>query len=75
VGGEIWEEKLPVAAGATVEQALHGGEDYELLFTAAGMVPDEIAGVSVTRVGTVIEGTAVCVDGVELKRGGWEHLR
>ena len=26
-------ETPPVFRGATVEQALHGGEDYELLFT------------------------------------------
>jgi thiamine-monophosphate kinase len=32
---------VPVAAGATLEDALSGGEDYELVFTAAA--PEEIA--------------------------------
>jgi thiamine-monophosphate kinase len=27
-------EEIPLAAGATVEQALSGGDEYELLFTA-----------------------------------------
>lgn len=33
VGFELWE--LPVAEGATVEDALYGGEDYQLLVTAS----------------------------------------
>ena len=35
LAAEIDAESLPVDARATLEQALHGGEDYELLFTAA----------------------------------------
>ena len=35
LAAEIEVESLPVDARATLEQALHGGEDYELLFTAA----------------------------------------
>ena len=34
LAAEIDAESLPVDARATLEQALHGGEDYELLFTA-----------------------------------------
>ena len=36
VGASIGRGLLPVAGGATLEQALDGGEDYELLFTAGG---------------------------------------
>ena len=41
--------------GATLHQALHGGEDYELLFTARpnAALPRRIAGVAVTRIGTI----------------------
>jgi thiamine-monophosphate kinase len=39
-------EHVPIAAGATLEQALHGGEDYELLYTG----PAELPGVMVGRV-------------------------
>ena len=33
VGAEIRAADVPVFPGATLDQALHGGEDYELLFT------------------------------------------
>ncbi len=79
VRAEIDLERLPVAAGATLEQALHGGEDYELLFTAmAGVrVPAMIAAVPVTRIGTVLGGDGAMVQvvgGAELRIGGWEHF-
>lgn len=72
VGAEL--DGVPVAPGATREQALHGGEDYELLFTAAGRVPRRIAGVEVTRVGRIVAEAGVRFEGGELRAGGWEHL-
>ena len=33
VGAEVHRAEIPVFPGATLEQGLHGGEDYELLFT------------------------------------------
>ncbi len=53
VTAEIDAESLPVDARATLEQALHGGEDYELLFTAAPKtaVPSSLGGVSVHAIG------------------------
>jgi thiamine-monophosphate kinase len=72
---EIESAALPLADGATLEQALNGGEDYELLFTARGKVPGRIAGVGVTRIGTVAASGGVKMDGLALKAGGWEHLR
>lgn len=71
---------LPLGEGATVEQALHGGEDYELLFTAmAGVkMPKQIAGVAITRIGTMVGGAGMLVEvagGGELAAGGWEHLQ
>ncbi|HTO55743.1 MAG TPA: thiamine-phosphate kinase [Myxococcota bacterium] len=39
VGARIALEALPVMRGATLEQALSGGEDYELLFTVARRGP------------------------------------
>ncbi|MFC6645147.1 thiamine-phosphate kinase [Granulicella cerasi] len=69
-----------------LELALHGGEDYELLFTAkpSTRMPSSIAGVSLTRIGTITRPrkntplvTAIAADGTRtpLERGGWEHLR
>ncbi|HEY8996595.1 MAG TPA: thiamine-phosphate kinase [Edaphobacter sp.] len=65
--------------------AIHGGEDYELLFTApaAKRIPQRIAGVTITRIGTVLRKqrdrstmTLIETDGKrrELKPAGWQHL-
>ncbi len=35
---------VPVASGATLEQALHGGEDYELLYTGPAGLPGIVIG-------------------------------
>ena len=46
----------PVFRGASVEQALHGGEDYELLFTApaSAKIPRRLGGIAVTRIGRIL---------------------
>jgi thiamine-monophosphate kinase len=56
VAAEVDAAALPVHSSASLEQALHGGEDYELLFTAppAARVPRSIAGVPVTRIGRIV---------------------
>jgi len=60
--------------------ALHGGDDYELLFTAAAAVPVQIAGVRVTRIGQIVGSTGMRLIGADgtpqpLEAGGWEHFR
>jgi thiamine-monophosphate kinase len=75
---------LPLGIGATLEDALHGGDDYELLFTAAAStrVPRRIAGVPVRRIGRMLrkksgEPRMVLVEGGsrrELKPEGWQHF-
>ena len=75
---------LPLGAGATLEMALHGGEDYELLFTAPpdAKIPDKIAGVACTAIGHVGKarrnGERVLLktqSGLEpMKSKGWEHF-
>ena len=47
---------VPVAAGIAPRDAIGQGEDYELAFTARGVVPAAVAGVPVTRIGTVVAG-------------------
>ena len=84
VAAEVNADSLPVYASATMEQALHGGEDYELLFTARpdARVPRSIAGVPVTRIGRLMRGragrpmvTLVTARGAEpLDARGWEHF-
>jgi thiamine-monophosphate kinase len=75
---------LPVAAGATLKDALHGGDDYELLFTAdpGTRVPRRIGGVRVHRIGRMLRRRAgraqmmLIADGRkdELRPEGWEHF-
>lgn len=72
--------QLPL--GGTLEQALHGGEDYELLFTASKPVPARIAGVLIAAVGRIEprKGRSPRVDILNaagkrqrLRPLGWEH--
>jgi thiamine-monophosphate kinase len=88
VGAEIREDLIPRAVVGRPAQrvelqlALHGGEDYELLFTTAGdkRIPSWIAGVPITRVGQIRRGKQISLmnqSGVArpLHAGGWEHFR
>jgi thiamine-monophosphate kinase len=75
---------LPLGTGATLRDALYGGDDYELLFTAAATtrVPSRIAGVPVRRIGRMLRRQAgrpqmeLLMDGrrTELKAEGWQHF-
>ena len=85
VGAVIEKNALPVGKGASVEQALHGGEDYELLFAARPSVrlPRSIAGVPITRIGHVTapkrNSPAVLIDTgsgtMPVEPHGWQHFR
>lgn len=70
---------LPLFPGASEDDALHGGDDYELLFTAdAGRrVPRKAVGLPLTRIGQVISGHpgAVWYNGNRLQAQGWDHFR
>jgi thiamine-monophosphate kinase len=84
VAAEVDSAALPQHSGATLAQALHGGEDYELLFTApaAARLPRSIAGVPVTRIGRILRPrpgqpqiTLLTAQGPQpLQPHGWEHF-
>jgi thiamine-monophosphate kinase len=89
VAAELDAASLPVASGANPTHVLHGGEDYELLFTAppAARVPASIEGVPVTRIGRIVvarEGaskrsispiTLITPKGaISLTPQGWQHF-
>jgi len=84
VSAEVDSTALPIHPGATLDQALHGGEDYELLFTArpSARVPRAVAGVPVTRIGRILRARpdrqqAILTTphgGQALISGGWQHF-
>jgi thiamine-monophosphate kinase len=69
----------PLFPGATLAQALHGGEDYELLFAVppANEVPRAYQSVPLTRIGILRKGRAgtVLLDGAPLEPLGYDHFR
>ena len=92
VRAEIEQAALPIhplarksGVNAALKAALHGGEDYELLFAAPASVlmPTSLAGVPIMRIGTLKNRhserpmmTLITPDGnkEELRPGGWEHF-
>lgn len=88
VGAEIEEEAIPVGkVGKPMQRvdvrfALHGGEDYELLFTAPPRkkVPSRIAGVAIHQIGVVTRGRKVLLQNKQGAKQkflpqGWEHFK
>jgi thiamine-monophosphate kinase len=86
VTASINAKAIPVARGATLGLALHGGEDYELLFTARpeAAIPARIAGVKITEIGGIharkdypaaIRLLDENGNARTLEPRGWEHFR
>lgn len=84
VAAELDAAALRLHPGASLQQALHGGEDYELLFAArpSVRVPRSIAGVPVTAIGRLLarrrgRPTVTLIDGASrqpLLPHGWQHF-
>lgn len=84
VGAELWQDAIPRAtirkSKISLEAALHGGDDYELLFTAPerAAIPSQIAGVSAKKIGRITSGQKMVLltgAGIKvLKPQGWQHF-
>ncbi len=87
VGARIENERLPVSPlvkrQEESELALHGGDDYELLFAVspskAARIPREYAGVTLTRIGEITKRRNIVVEAEgkkqALRSGGWDPFR
>lgn len=88
VGAELQAEAIPAASvgkplrEVDLQFALHGGEDYELLFTAPGgkRIPSRIGEVPITQIGHITRSSKIFLMnrsgvGYELHPRGWEHFR
>ena len=88
VGAEVESVLIPRASvgrparEVDLDLALHGGEDYELLFTArpGKRIPPHIAGVAVTHIGHITRSRLILVRNLkgvayQLDPKGWEHFR
>ena len=93
VGARIYADQMPLVAVprslpqiaelAPLTLALHGGEDYGLLFTvprqAASRIPKSFGRTRITRIGEIVRGSGVRMispDGKvsSLAPGGWDHF-
>jgi thiamine-monophosphate kinase len=93
VGARVWAEKIPVVKVPPqlsrldidpLPLALHGGEDYELLFTVpkrlVRRLPRAVSGVPLTVIGEITRPKEVTLidsrgHGVPLRPGGWDPFR
>ncbi len=88
VGAELDAAAIPRArVGKSVravdlDLALHGGEDYELLFTAASgkRVPGKIDGVALSEIGIITRSRKILLRDAQgvahaLRPRGWEHFK
>jgi thiamine-monophosphate kinase len=84
VAAEVDAAVLPIHPGANLAQALDGGEDYELLFTAppTARLSRKIAGVAIARIGRITKVrlgqpavTLLTPQGSQpLDPQGWQHF-
>jgi thiamine-monophosphate kinase len=93
VGARIYAEKLPCVVVPrelrplkldALTLALHGGEDYGLLFTvparSAPRIPNTFHGTTLTHIGEIVRGRGVSLVDARgkispLKPRGWDHFR
>lgn len=88
VGAEVFAKAVPrsvigkPAHEVALKFALHGGDDYELLFTAprGKLIPAKIAGIPITQIGHITRAKRIYLiddhgGAVELKPQGWQHFQ
>ncbi len=70
VGVSLESQAVPLAAGAALDQALHGGDDYVLCFTTA----DAQLRKHYPVIGTVTDSPGLLLDGAPADLAGYRHF-
>ncbi len=87
VGARVWAERLPAPAAGNPKRALtmalHGGEDYQLLFTVparrASRLPAHFRGLRLSHIGEIRRERKLTLAGADGKTGklesaGWDYF-
>ncbi len=93
VGARLWPDRIPAVRVPRalrergfdpLKLALHGGEDYQLLFAVPrrfeARIPQSYRGVPITAIGEIIRGRSIVLVGPDdraktLAPRGWDHFR
>jgi thiamine-monophosphate kinase len=70
-------ERVPVARDSTLDRALYGGDDYELLFTVSGSGKGPRRTIrGTTRIGRIVRGRAgtLALSGQPIEPRGYDHF-
>jgi thiamine-monophosphate kinase len=70
VGAALATSAIPVASGASLDQAFVGGDDYVVCFTTASSALAS----RFVEIGTVTEGDGIVVDGAPVAEAGYRHF-
>lgn len=68
VGAELRSNAIPLGAGATLEDALHGGDDYQILFASAKEVAGGLC------IGELSSTHGIRLDGRGIEARGYQHF-
>jgi thiamine-monophosphate kinase len=72
VGARIDSGRIPLAGGATLADALSAGDEYELLFTSAGSLPD--LHLPVSEIGEIVSDEGIWLDNDAVEPTGYQHF-
>jgi thiamine-monophosphate kinase len=67
-GAELYAADIPLGAGANLEDALHGGDDYQLLFSSSHAPAIGIC------IGKLTDNSGIRLDGKEIQARGYQHF-
>jgi thiamine-monophosphate kinase len=75
VGALLESDSIPLRSGASIQDALSDGEDFELCFTAPTKFDPSIEGLGCTKIGTIVEERGIqFTKGEDYMLKGFEHI-